>query len=43
MFTEIIAVYGDNHMKTINILGGQNAEQLNIKVGGTYSYHCALE
>jgi hypothetical protein len=30
-------------MKTINILGGQNAEQLNIKVVGTYSYHCALE
>ena len=29
--------------KHVNILCGQNTKIFNIKVGGTYSYHCALE
>jgi hypothetical protein len=43
LFKEIIAVYCKNHMKRINTLCGQNAELLNVKPGGTYSYHCALK
>jgi hypothetical protein len=30
LFTEIITVYSENHMKPINMLCGQNAELLNI-------------
>jgi hypothetical protein len=41
-FQEIIAVYSDNHMISINTLRGQNAELLIIKAGGTYSYQWAL-
>jgi hypothetical protein len=33
---EIIAIYSENHTKSINTLCGQNAEILNIKVGGRY-------
>jgi hypothetical protein len=39
LFREIIAVYSENHTKPINTLRGQNAELLNVKVGGAYSYH----
>jgi hypothetical protein len=39
LFKEIIAVYTENHMKHINTLCGQNSELLNVKVGGTHSYH----
>jgi hypothetical protein len=40
-FEEIIVVYSKNHMKQIITLYGQNAEFYNVKVGGTYIYHCA--
>jgi hypothetical protein len=40
---EIIAVYYENQMKSINILSGQNEALVNVKVCGTYSYHCALK
>jgi hypothetical protein len=42
MFMEIIAVYFENHTKPINILCEQNADLLNVKVGGTYNYQCTL-
>jgi hypothetical protein len=41
MFREINAVCSKSHTKTSNRARGQNAELLNVKVGGTYSYHCA--
>jgi hypothetical protein len=37
LFTEIIAVYSNNHTEPIDTLCGQNAELLNVKAGGTYS------
>jgi hypothetical protein len=37
-FVEEIAVYSENHKKPMNTLCEQNAELLNVKVGGTYSY-----
>jgi hypothetical protein len=40
LFREIITVYSGNHAKPINTLCGQNAELLNVKVGG--KYHCAV-
>jgi hypothetical protein len=43
LFKEIIAVFTENHMKSINTLCGQNAELLVTKAGGTYSYHWALK
>jgi hypothetical protein len=39
--TEIIMVHSENHRKPINTLCGQNAEIMNVKVGGTYSKYCA--
>jgi hypothetical protein len=42
LFKEIIAVCSESHMKHVNTLCGQNVELLNVKAGGTYSYHCAL-
>lgn len=36
-------VYPGNHTKPINTLLGQNAELLNFKAEGTYSYHSALK
>jgi hypothetical protein len=39
LFREIIAVYSENHTKPINTLCGQNAELLDVKTGGAYSYH----
>jgi hypothetical protein len=38
LFREIIAVYGENHTKTI-----QNSEILIVKSGGKYSYHETLK
>jgi hypothetical protein len=40
---EIIAVCSEIHTKHINILCGQNLEFLDVKPGGTYSYHWALK
>jgi hypothetical protein len=35
----VFADYYDNHMNSIDKLCGQNTELLNVKTGGTYSYH----
>jgi len=40
---EIIAVCSQIHTKHINTLCGQKVELLNVKPGGTYSDHWALE
>jgi hypothetical protein len=40
---ETIAVYFEMHMKSINTVCGKNTELLNVKVGATYSYDCALK
>jgi hypothetical protein len=37
LFREIITVYSDIHTQPINTICGQNAEKLNVKVGGTYT------
>jgi hypothetical protein len=42
LYREIIAVYTKIHTKHINALCGQNTEFLNVKAGGTYSNHWAL-
>ena len=39
LYREIIAVCSEIHTKHINTLCGQNVELLNVKPGGTYSYH----
>jgi hypothetical protein len=39
LFKEIIAVYAENHAKSINT---QNAMSLIANVSGTYCYHSAL-
>jgi hypothetical protein len=31
------------YTKSINKLGGRNTELVNVKVGGTYGYHCAMK
>jgi len=43
LYREIIVVCSQIHTKHINTLCGQNVELLNVKPGGTYSYHWALE
>jgi hypothetical protein len=43
LYSEIIAVSSQIHTKHINTLFGQNVELLNVKRGGTYSNHWALE
>jgi hypothetical protein len=43
LFKEVIAVCSENCMKSVNTLCGQNAELLNIEVGGTYSYRWNLK
>ena len=43
LYREIIAVCSQTHIKHINTLCGQNFELLNVKPGGTYSNHWALE
>jgi hypothetical protein len=39
LFEEIIAVYCENHKKSINTFHGQNEELLIVKAGGAYSAH----
>jgi hypothetical protein len=43
LFSEIIAVCFNNYTKRTNALCGQNVEFVNVKPGGTYSNHWALE
>jgi hypothetical protein len=43
MYREIIAVFSQIRTKHINTLCGQNIEFVNVKPGGTYSDHWALE
>jgi hypothetical protein len=42
LFRETVAVYFENHTEHTDTLCGQNAELSNIKAGGTYNYHCAV-
>jgi hypothetical protein len=42
LFGEIIRYYPEKHTKLTNIIHGYNAELLNVKASGIYSYHCAL-
>jgi len=42
MWWEIIAVCSEIHTKHINALCWQNVEFVNVKLGGTYSDHWAL-
>jgi hypothetical protein len=39
LFREIISVYFENRMKSINILCGHTAELMIVNAGRTYSYH----
>jgi hypothetical protein len=39
---DIIVVYTDNHTKPMNTMPEENAELLNVKSGGTRSYHSTL-
>jgi len=43
LYREIIAVCSEIHTKHINTLCGKKAEFVNVKTGGTYSDHWALE
>ena len=45
LYREIVAVHSEIHTKHINTSTpcGQNVELLNVKPGGTYSNHCALD
>jgi hypothetical protein len=43
LYREIIAVCSEIHTKHINTLCGQNVEFVNVKPGGTYSNHWALD
>jgi hypothetical protein len=42
LFRKIIAAYSENYTEGIHSCG-QSAELINVKAGGTYSYHCALK
>jgi hypothetical protein len=42
LYSEIIAVCSEIHTKHINTLCGQNVEFVNVKPGGTYTNHWAL-
>jgi hypothetical protein len=42
LYSEIIAVCSQIHTKHTNTLCGQNVEFVNVKPGGTYSNHWAL-
>jgi hypothetical protein len=42
LYSEIIAACSQIHTKNTNILCAQNVELLNVKPGGTYSNHWAL-
>jgi len=43
LYKEIIAVCSEIHTKHTNTVCGQNAKLVNVKPGGTYSDHWALE
>ena len=43
LYTEIIPFYSEIHTKHINTLCGQNVEFMNVKAGGIYGDHWALE
>ena len=43
LYREIIAVCSEIHTKHINTLCGQNVKFVNIKTGGIYSNHWALD
>jgi hypothetical protein len=43
LFTEIIAVYSDNHKETENYSLGQNKDLLMVKGSGSHSYHLILK
>jgi len=43
VYREIIALCSEILTKHINTLCGQNVEFVNVKFGGTYSNHWALE
>jgi hypothetical protein len=38
IFMQEIPFYSENHTKDINIFCGQNAQSLNVKASGAYSY-----
>jgi hypothetical protein len=42
LYREITAVCSEIHTKHINTLCGQNVELMNVKPGGTWSNHWAL-
>jgi len=42
LYREIIVASSQIHTKNLNTLCGQNRELLNVKPGGTYSDHLAL-
>jgi hypothetical protein len=43
LFREITAIYSENNTEHIHSFCRQNAEFLNAKIGGIYSYHCDLK
>ena len=43
LYRELIAVFSEILTKHINTLCGQNVEFVNVKPGGTYSDHWALQ
>jgi len=43
LYREIKDGFSEIHTKHINTLCGQNAELLNVKIGGTYSNHWAVK
>jgi hypothetical protein len=43
LYSEIIAVCSEIHTKHIKTLCGQKVEFVNVKPGGTYSNHWALQ
>jgi len=43
LYREIMVVCSEIHTKHINTLCGGNVEFVNVKPGGTYSNHWALE
>jgi hypothetical protein len=42
LYREIMAVCSEIHTKHIKTQYGLNVELLNVKLGGTYSDHCAV-
>jgi hypothetical protein len=42
LFRETVAVYCEAHTEHTDTLCGQNVECLNVRTGGSYSYHYAV-